>query len=324
MKKNYRWGILGAGKIAEKFCAAINFVEGSEVYAVASRDEAKAKDYAERHGAQKWYNNYNELMADPAVDIIYVATPHNFHYEQAMACINNKKAVLCEKPLTLRYSESFALTEAAKAAGVFFMEAMWTACMPFLQKVKALIAADVIGEVKYLSADFCFNFPFDEESRVYNKALGAGSLLDVGIYPLFLATTLLGEPSLIKSITKLTGTGVDEYCNMSLQYAGGASAQLVCGISFQSPITADIIGTKGRINIHNPWFKATDFSVYLEDGTTEDFSIPHGCNGFEHEVIEVMHCLEKGLLQSEKMPHQLTLSMSRIMEDVLNEAGIVY
>ncbi len=322
MKKNYRWGILGAGNIAEKFCTALDFVEGSEVYAVASRDEVKAKEYAERHGATKVYNNYDDLIANDNIDIIYIATPHAFHFEHAMACIRRGRAVLCEKPLTLRYEQNVALI--AAAAGVFFMEGMWTSCMPFMQKVKALIAEDVIGEVKYLSADFCFNLPFNENSRLFNKALGGGSLMDVGIYPLFLATALLGTPTKVKTKAKLTSTGVDEYCNMALQYAGGATAQLISGISFQSSITADIVGTKGRIAIHNPWFKATDFSCYLADGTVENFSMPHGSNGFEHEIKEVMYCLDHGLKESTKMPHGLTLAVSKIMQDILAEIGVVY
>ena len=324
MKKNYRWGILGAGRIAEKFCTALNFVEGASVYAVASRDSENAKAYAAKFKATKFYDNYEDLMQDENVDIIYIATPHAFHFEQTMACVKKAKHVLCEKPMALSYSQTVAMIKAAKENNVFLMEGMWTACMPFIEKIKELIAADVIGKLQYVSADFGFNSPVDLEGRLYNKSLGGGSMMDVGIYPLFFATLLLGEPSLAKAVYKLSVTGVDEYVNVVLQYPDGETAHLLSSIHFNTAIEAEIIGTKGRIKIKNPWFKATYFSVYLADETVQKFSMPHLSNGFEYEIMEVMNCLDKGLVQSEKMPHQLTLLISKIMEDVLVQGGVVY
>ena len=324
MKKNYRWGILGAGRIAEKFCTALNFVEGASVYAVASRDSENAKAYAAKFKATKFYDNYEDLMQDENVDIIYIATPHAFHFEQTMACVKKAKHVLCEKPMALSYSQTVAMIKAAKENNVFLMEGMWTACMPFIEKIKELIADDVIGKLQYVSADFGFNSPVDLEGRLYNKSLGGGSMMDVGIYPLFFATLLLGEPSLAKAVYKLSVTGVDEYVNVVLQYPDGETAHLLSSIHFNTAIEAEIIGTKGRIKIKNPWFKATYFSVYLADETVQKFSMPHLSNGFEYEIMEVMNCLDKGLVQSEKMPHQLTLLISKIMEDVLVQGGVVY
>ena len=150
------------------------------------------------------------------------------------------------------------------------------------------------------------------------------SLLYIGIYPIFLATLIFGEPSAIQSVTKLTATGVDEYCNLVFQYPQGQTAHLLSTISFSTAIEAAISGAKGRIVIQNPWFKATELSVILNDGTKQQYSIPHASNGFEHEIKEVMHCLDNGLLQSERMPHHLTLSVSKIMEDVLSKAGVVF
>lgn len=324
MSKSYRWGILGAGRIAEKFCTAINFVEGSELYAVASRDINNAKAFAAKFNAAVFYDRYEDLMKDENVDIIYIATPHAFHYEQTMACIQNKKAVLCEKPMALNQRQTIEMVSAAKQNNIFLMEAMWTACMPFIEKIKSLIAADVIGKPQYVSADFGFATPVDLDGRLYNKSLGGGSMLDIGIYPLFLATLILGDPSLTKVVSKLTATGVDEYMNVVLQYAGGETAHLLSSISFNTPIEAEIIGTKGTIKIQNPWFKATQFSVHLDDESVQNFSMPHLCNGFEYEIKEVMHCLGNGLLESKKMPHQLTLSLSEIMEDALNQTGVKY
>ncbi len=173
-------------------------------------------------------------------------------------------------------------------------------------------------------ADFCFHAPMNMDDRLYNKSLGGGATLDVGIYPVSFATLILGEPAIVKSVAKIASTGIDEYANMILQYPGGETAQLLCGITFNSGIEAEIIGTKGSIKIKNPWFKATDFSVKLNDGGTEDFSIPHLCNGFEHEIKEVMDCLDKGLLQSNRFPHHVTLTVSKILDEVLKQAGVSY
>ena len=324
MKKNYRWGIIGAGKIAEKFCTAICFTEGSEVYAVASRDVEKAKDYAVKFNATTFYTDYLSLIKDQNIDIIYIATPHAFHYGQTMLCLQHNKPVLCEKPMSLTYQQTAEMIALATKNKLFFMEGMWTACMPFMDKIKSIIADDVIGEPQYVSADFGFTALTDTDNRLMNKSLGGGALMDIGIYPLSLATIIFGEPATIKSVSKLTETGVDAYANILLQYAGGQTAHVLSTISFTTALEAEIIGTKGRIKIESPWFKATTFFVILNDGATEDFSMPHLSNGFEHEIKEVMHCLDNGLLQSNKWPHQLTLSISKIMEQVLAQAGVVY
>ena len=324
MTKNYRWGIIGPGRIAEKFCTAIQFTEGSEVYAVASRNKENAQAFAGKFNAAKAYDNYEALMQDENVDVIYIATPHPFHHDQTIACLKHKKAVVCEKPLSLRYSDTKEMIDVAKENNVFLMEGLWTASMPFMQKILSLIKDDVIGTLQYISADFGFAAPADLSGRLYNRALGGGATLDVGIYPLYLATAILGHPSVIKSVSKLAVTGVDEYSNTVLQYDSGATAHLVCSIGFNTPVEAEIVGTKGSIKIKNPWFKATDFSLHINNGTTEDFSIPHLSNGFEHEVKEVMHCLDNGLLQSNKVPHSLTLSLSKTMDEILRQAGVEY
>ena len=324
MKHTYRWGILGAGKIAEKFCTALNFVERADVYAVASKNIENAAAYAAKFGAVNVYDNYLDLVMDKDVDIIYIATPHAFHFEHAMLCLKNNKPVLCEKPLTLSFKQSAEMIALATKNKLFLMEGLWTACMPFMDKIKNLIKEDILGEPRHVHASFGFFAPPDKDSRLFNKALGGGSVMDVGIYPISLATIIFGEPTDIKTIAKLTDTGVDESTNMLFKYANGQTAQLLSSIGFNTFIEAEIIGSKGKIKIDQPWFKATDFTLYLNNGDTEHFSMPHLSNGFEHEIEEVIYCLDNGLLQSEKVPHQLTLTISKIMESVLKEVGVVY
>jgi predicted dehydrogenase len=324
MSKIYKWGILGAGRIAEKFCTAINFTEGSEVYAVASRNVENGSAFAARFNAVRSYDNYAALAADENVDIIYIATPHAFHYEHAMLCLQHKKPVLCEKPLSLNLRQTSEMIEAANTQQVFFMEGLWTACMPFLGKIRTLIADGAIGQPQYVGADFGFAAPKDFEGRLFNKSLGGGSVLDIGIYPLSLATIILGAPTAISTFAQLAPTGVDEYANVIMQYGDGATAHILSTINFPTPIEAVIIGTNGRIEIHSPWFKATDFSLYSGDNSPQHFSIPHLSNGFEHEINEVTCCLDNQLLQSNKVPHALTLSLSKIMDEVLQQAGVQY
>ncbi len=324
MGKSYRWGILGAGRIAEKFCSAISVVQGSEVYAVASRDLQKAKDYAAKYGATKFYDSYDDLANDKNIDIIYIATPHAFHHEQAILCLNNGKPVLCEKPMSLSYKQTAEMIAVAKEKKLFLMEGMWSRFMPSIEKILSLNKEDIIGKPQYLSADFGFTAPYDIEGRLFNKSLGGGSVLDIGVYAIFLATLIFGEPSVIKTVSKLSKTGVDEYANMVLQYAGGETAHLLTSIIFHTPLEAEIIGTKGRIKIKNPWYKSTELTVYLLEVEPQHFSMPHESNGFEHEIKEVMHCLDNGVLQSAKMTHDFSLSISKIMDEVLRQAGVNY
>jgi len=324
MKKQYNWGILGAGRIADKFCTALIDTPRASLYAVASRNLESGKAFANKFKATVYYDNYLDLVSDPNVDVIYIATPHVFHYEQTLLCLNYNKPVLCEKPMSISFQQTQAMISLAQKKNLFLMEAMWTACMPFIQKIKEIIGEGIIGSLQYIQADFGFSTPFDADSRLFNKALGGGSILDVGVYPISLATSLLGEPSSIKSVSALTETKVDAYSNSILQYPNGATAHLFSAVTTETPVEATIIGTQGRIQIDSPWYMATDFTVILNDGTSKSYSFPHQTNGFEYEIIEVMNCLNKGILQSQLVPHQQTLTVSKIMDELLKQAGVDY
>lgn len=324
MEKQIRWGILGAGRIANDFCTAINFTEGAIVYAVASRNEETGKAFANKFNASVYYNNYLSLVNDPNVDVVYIATPHPFHYEQAKLCLNHNKPVLCEKPMCMNHQQVSELIELATTKKLFLMEAMWTSCMPFMNTIKEIIAAGIIGEIQYLHSSLCFTASHNYADRLYNKALGGGSVLDVGVYVLSFATKILGEPSAIKSLVTMAPTAVDATANIILQYPGGATAHLLSSIAITTPQDCSIVGTKGRIHVKEPMYKATEFTLSLFDGETKTYSFPHLCNGFEYEIKEVMHCLHYGLLQSEKVPHSQTLTVSRLMDNILQEAGIDY
>ncbi len=324
MNRPYRWGILGAGRIAEKFASAVNYVEGAEVFAVASRDGNKAKVFAEKYGASQVYDDYVKLAEDAEVDVIYIATPHAFHCEQAILCLNHKKPVLSEKPMALNYRQVKDMIDASKTNNTFLMEGMWSRFMPSINKVLELIKEDAIGPVQFIRADFGFQAPYDPQGRLFNLKLGGGSLLDVGIYPLFLTTLLLGEPSNLQSFGKLADTGADEYCSMQFQYPGGQAANIFSSISIKTSLTAEICGTRGRIMLPAPFYKATSMTVELNTGEHNSFSFPYDHNGFEYEVREVMQCLDRGDVQSGLLTHETSLSMARVMDTVRVQCGIVY
>lgn len=323
MRKTYRWGILGAGKIAAKFASAINYVEGADLYAVASRDQHNAEAFAASHQATKAYNDYNTLAADPEVDIIYIATPHAFHCDQARLCLQHRKPVLCEKPMALDRIEVSRMIAAAKENNCFLMEGMWSRFMPAINKVLE-VKDELLGHVRYARADFGFQAPYDPASRLFDVKLGGGSLLDVGIYPLFLTVLLFGEPETIQAVGKLSGTGADEYCNVHFQYPSGETASIFSSITIKTSLTAEIAGTKGRIYMHNPWYRTNAITIELDSGEKQEYSFPHEHNGFEYQVRHVMDCLDKGLTESPLMPLDFSLTMSRIMDKVREQVGVIY
>ena len=324
MNKTYRWGILGAGKIAEKFASALNYTEGAEVYAVASQDVEKAERFAKKFGAIRSYGSYASLAEDPDVDIIYIATPHAFHCEQALLCLQQNKPVLCEKPMALSVDQVQQMIDAARSHNTFLMEGMWSRFMPSINKTLELIQQDVIGPVQYIQADFGIQAPFDPNGRMFDLKLGGGSLLDVGVYPLFLTTLLLGEPALIQSVGKLSVTGADEYCSIQLQYPGGQIANIYSSITIRTSLKAEIAGPKGRIILPNPFYRSTSVSTELNSGETQSFPFPYDHNGFEYEIRAVMQCLDEGAVECALMPHSMSLQIAGIMDTVREQCGIVY
>jgi predicted dehydrogenase len=321
-KKSYRWGILGAGRIAEKFATALQATERAQVYAIASRDLSRSKAFAGRYQATRYYDSYEQLVTDPEVDIIYIATPHAFHCEQTLLCLRHKKAVLCEKPMSLSYEQTSKMAAVARQQQVFLMEGMWSRFMPSINKAKELIEAGSIGILQHINCDFGFAAPFNPQGRLYNKTLGGGAILDVGVYAVFLASYLFGEPSSIQSHSRLTVTGVDEYSNVILQYPGGQTAHLFTSINLQTPICAHLLGSKGRIELPAPWYKTTDLTIHLHSGEKQQLHFPHESNGFEYEIREVTDCLDNGFQECPAMPLDFSLSLSKIMDTLLQQAGV--
>lgn len=319
-----RWGIIGPGKIAQKFAAAIPLAGNAVLQAVASRDAKRSEDFAQKHGAAKWHADYEQLVNAPDIDAIYIATPHAFHTEQALLCLNHGKPVLCEKPMALNRKQVQRMVDASRENNVFLMEAMWSRFLPHMEKLLELLQEGKIGEVKYVRGDFGFYSPFNPESRLFNMALGGGSLLDIGVYPLFLCLAVLGKPDSITATGKLAESGADETCLVVLQYNNGATATAFSTVGAFTSLTAEIGGTEGTITIPNAWYKTNTFTLHRMGEDKQTFAFDPLTNGFEYQIREVMRCLEQGLIESPAMSHDFSLLLSGTMDEVREKIGVRY
>ncbi|MEO5591018.1 MAG: Gfo/Idh/MocA family oxidoreductase [Chitinophagaceae bacterium] len=324
MSKIFKWGIIGPGRIAQKFAAALALVPDATLHAVASRDISRAKQFADNCNAPVFYGDYEALAANEEIDAVYIATPHTFHHAHVLLCLKKKKAVLCEKPMSANHASTMEMVDAARQNKTFLMEAMWSRFLPIIDKTLQLIKKGEIGELKYLRADFGFAAPFDPGSRLYDLKLGGGSLLDVGVYPLFLALLVMGRPDEIKSFAQLAKTGADETTNALFYYKNGMMASILSSIVAQTPITAEITGTEGTIILDRPWYKGTTVHIRKKDIITQTISLPYGDNGFEFQVKEVHQCLQNNITESPLMPLDFSLLMSSVTDQICKMSNITY
>lgn len=322
--KQYAWGIIGPGRIAAKFAAALRLAGNTRLQAVASRDISRARTFAALHGAEQTYERYEELAADPAIDAIYIATPHGFHAEHSMLCLEHGKAVLCEKPLALNAAEVRSMIAASRRHRAFLMEAMWTRFLPVIRETAALIDAGRIGRLKYLRADFGFLAAYQPDSRLYDLRLGGGSLLDIGIYPLFLCMYLMGKPDRVLASGHLAASGADETCHALFSYRDGRSAVISSTLACQTSLTAEIDGTEGSIRIPTPWYKNDRLSWNRNGQPEQTVQLEPMVNGFEYQIREVTRCLEAGEIESPSMSHDFSLSMSETMDEIRRQIGVKY
>jgi predicted dehydrogenase len=323
MTKKVKWGIIGLGKIANKFAADMQLSPNTELYAVASRSQEKANDFATLYHAKKSYDSYKKLAEDPDVDVVYIATPHVFHYENALICLRNGKHVLCEKPMGMNAEQVSDMMALAKDEGLFLMEGIWTRFHPSTQKVLDLIIQGTIGEINHIRADFGFAAAFDLEKRLFNKSLGGGSLLDVGLYPVYLSLQLLGKPQSIAAQARFTQTGVDDFCTMAFDYGNKVKAQLESSLAMKTPSEAYIVGTDGILKLHSRFHECTKVSMF-KNGEEHVFDFEMKGNGYIYEIEEVNECISQGKTESEKLPLSFSFNLSQTLGLVLNEIGLEY
>lgn len=321
--KTIRWGILGTGNIAKQFARGLAVLPDADLIAVGSRSQSSAAEFAREFTVPHRHDSYEALANNPDVDVVYVATPHTLHYANSMLCLQAGKAVLCEKPFTINAHEAAALIEVARQAHLFLMEAMWTRFLPALVRVRELIAAGTIGDVHLVQADFGVRATFDPTSRLFDPHLGGGALMDLGVYPVSLASMLFGPPTRISSLAQLGATGVDEHAAIVFEHAGGQLALLATSLRTASPHEAWIMGTKGMIRINSPWWHATSLTLRAADQETQ-IDLSFEGNGYQYEALEVMECLRAGRRESAVMPLNESLQIMQTLDALRKEWGVQY
>ena len=279
MNKKIRWGILGTGRIAQKFASDLKYIEDAELHAVASRSKTNAAIFAQLYPAALQYDDYHTLAKDPQTDIIYVATPHGLHFEHVMLCLQHGKAVLCEKAFAVNSSQTKSMIAAAKEQKVFLMEALWSKFTPQWQKMTDIIHSGQLGEIKNVIINFGFVPQPPVAERLFSPALGGGTLLDIGVYNVFYALSALGKPDYIDARMTPASTGIDEQCAVLFRYNSGAMAQLFSSYCTHLATEADISGSKGRLRLthrfytpdstleFSPWSKPKDLAIITKHGT---------------------------------------------------------
>jgi predicted dehydrogenase len=323
METKIRWGIVGPGKIAKKFVSDLLLVDDAEVTAVGSRSLVRAQEFAEEYHVEHAFGSYDELFQSGTVDVVYIATPHNFHKELSVKAMENGIGVLCEKPMGVNRSEVVQQVNASKQNNAFLMEAMWSRFNPSIQKVKQLVDAGDIGKLKYLHADFAFYaLNRDEDSRLLNPNLASGTILDIGIYPIFLSYLLLGMPEEIMAISKFHENGTELQTSMIFDYKD-AQAMLYSGFTSQSKMEAEISGTKGQLFLKPRWHEADEYTL-VKDEKTNKFRMPLTGIGYYHEILEVNQCLRKNKTESDLWSHQNSLDLSELLDKVREKCGVTF
>jgi predicted dehydrogenase len=319
-----RWGILGLGRIAHKFVQDLLTVEGAVLHAVAASDQTRADEFGAQYGATHCYGSYEQLLACPDLDVVYIASRHVYHRDHTLLLLNAGIPVLCEKPFGMDAGQVSDMVQTARSKGVFLMEALWSRFMPAILKAKEWVDAGTIGPVRMVKADFGFAANPDPAGRLFNKALGGGSLLDIGIYPLFLSYLMLGKPATIRAAATFGPTGVDEQCGMTLTYANGAMAVLDSTLLVKTDCVGLILGETGTIRIGGRFHESKTVTLEREGVEPETISFDRETFGYDYEIRHVMQCLRDGHTESNLWSLDNSLDLIGLMDAVGAEAGIRY
>src|SRR6266496_625903 len=324
MNRPLRWGILGAGVIAGAVAVDVAAASsGSVLAAVAARDTARAAAFARRHAVPRAYGSYAELVADPDVDIVYVATTHPQHRDHALLALHAGKNLLLEKPFTLNGQQGRQVINAARNANVFCMEAMWMRMHPLIRRAQALVHGGSIGDVISVHANLSRRVAYDPHHRLFDPAVGGGALLDLGIYPAHLAWLFLGRPDSVHATASLAPTGVDDTVGMRWGYHAGRFAQLASSLSGDDRRGALITGTRGRIVIHPPMQVPTRMTVNTGQADETIHARTPG-HGYGPEIAEVERCIRTGLPESPLVPPDHTAAILDVLDDTRRQIGLRY
>jgi predicted dehydrogenase len=319
-----RWGVLGTGAIAAAFATDLELLPEAETVAIGSRSRATAEAFAARLKIPHSFGSYEQLVTDPAVDAVYVATPHPFHHACALLALEAGKPVLVEKPFTLNASQAWDLISEARVRDIFLMEAMWTRFLPHIVEIDQLVRQGRLGEIRSITADLGGFATIDSRSRFFDPLLGGGALLDIGVYLVSFAHLILGTPQRILASSNRSVTGVDSQTSVTLEYANGQHALLLTSFEANTPGCAVINGTDARIEIEGPFFRPAGFRVVDRDGQVESWSEPHEGIGLRHQAREVGQCITQGLTESARMPLSETLAVMTTLDRIRDRIGLSY
>ena len=322
--RKYKWGILTAGKMSAKFVKALKLLDNAELYAVASRDESKARHFAEEYGFKKYYKGYEELAIDPEVEIVYIASPHSHHFEHTMLCLKNRKAVLCEKAFSINSSEVELMVAEARRQNVFLMEALWPPFQPIYKKTLDILKSGEAGRLVHLDARFGFQPPYDPADRKFNLALGGGSLLDIGIYPVNDVLYFMGVPDEVTAKALFTGSGAEHSLSIIFGFNDGRMATVYSSFRAAAGIGCTLYCEKGNIIFSRARDMSQRLNISINGKDPEEFSLlPEGM-GYQFEAAEVMRCVGEGKTESEVVPHSYSLDLIKILDRIRSSAGIIF
>jgi predicted dehydrogenase len=325
MGKSYRWGILGPGRIANKFAEGLKSLPDAVLYAVASASSfEKAEAFRERHGFEKAYGSYEEMLADAALDVVYVATTNNLHFEHTMLCLDAGKAVLCEKPFASNLSQVLLMVDKAREKNVFLMEALWSRFIPSMIQFKEQAESGIIKQALLLQCNFGFISPFDPYNRVYDPNLGGGSIPDIGIYPIFTAMYLFGKPENIQVVSVPAPTGTDWTTAVIFKHKNKEISMLTSSFEMVLDNEARLYGEGGCLKLHSMFHIPTRLTVRKNDGIETELPLELVGNGYNYEAAEVMACLDKGWIESPGMSHAFSIDLIKVIDEVVQKATKSY
>lgn len=324
--KELNWGIIGPGNIAHDFARDLQLIRMQQnLVAILGHHADSTDEFAQKFSVPGSYTDPDAFLQDDKIEAVYIATPHPQHFKQAIASLEKKIPVLCEKPMTINATQAEQLISASKQYETFLMEGMWIRFLPSIQLALSLIEQGRIGNIISVKASMGYKAPHEPGSRYFDPELGGGSLLDLGIYPVFLACLLLGKPDTIKAIGTLSEEGVDEDCSMLFQYDSGQHAILESSLLAQSDLPAEIMGERGTIKILDPWFEK---SKGIELNIHEDGKVVYPCqwegHGLHYEVQEMLRCLDQKQVESELLSHSFSLDMMQVMDEIRSQINVTY
>ncbi len=321
--KTIRWGIIGLGSIANKFAKDLLTVKDAQLYAVASRSLEKADEFASAYNAVIAYSRYEDLVDDKNIDAVYIATPHALHKENTLLCLKKGIAVLCEKPFAMNSSEVEEMITCAKAKNTLLMEALWTYFLPHYQYVLQVLKNKTYGDILKLEADFGFFREFNNDARLFNKSLGGGSLLDIGIYPIFAALSTLEKPINIEANTTFFDNGADSTCNMTFNYKKNVKAYLKSSLLESLPTEAIFYCEKAIIKVNTMFHMPTTVSIII-DGKEDIKDFGYNTIGYNYEIMHFNELIQLGKTESPIMSFEFSNQLISILDSVRNLIKLEY